>query len=131
MALPSWLHWLERALPRNCHGRTCRVQPPAVRQSHQRLSLEPLEDRTLPSTFYAATVSDLIADINAANTNGKSNTIILTAPTSSPYVLSAASKPAIILLCRWVLSQFISLDSIETLYSGSSIVLSCPLASVP
>jgi hypothetical protein len=52
------------------------------------LSLEQLEDRTLPSTFYAATASDLIADINAANKAGGANTIVLTAPTNSPYVLS-------------------------------------------
>jgi hypothetical protein len=36
-----------------------------------------LEDRTLPSSFTAATVSDLIADINAANAAGGSNTITL------------------------------------------------------
>jgi hypothetical protein len=53
-----------------------------------RLTLERLEDRTLPSSFTAATVSDLIADINAANAAGGSNTITLTAPTTSPYVLT-------------------------------------------
>jgi hypothetical protein len=42
-----------------------------------RLTLENLEDRTVPSTFNAATVSDLIADIKAANQAGGSNTIIL------------------------------------------------------
>src|SRR6516164_3599028 len=42
-----------------------------------RLILEQLEDRTLPSSFTAATVSDLIADINAANAAGGSNTITL------------------------------------------------------
>jgi hypothetical protein len=54
-----------------------------------RPQLEALEDRTLPSTFYAATASQLIADINAANKTGGANTIVLTAPTSSPYVLTA------------------------------------------
>ena len=44
------------------------------------------------STFYAATPSDLIADINAANTAGGANTIVLTAPTSSPYVLTATNN---------------------------------------
>jgi hypothetical protein len=44
------------------------------------------------STFYAATASDLIADINAANTAGGANTIVLTAPTSSPYVLTAVNN---------------------------------------
>jgi hypothetical protein len=51
--------------------------------------LEALEGRTLPSTFYAATASQLIADIKAANLQGRANTIVLTAPTTSPYVLTA------------------------------------------
>jgi hypothetical protein len=42
-----------------------------------RLSLECLEDRLTPSSFTAATVSDLIADIKAANLAGGSNTITL------------------------------------------------------
>jgi hypothetical protein len=42
-----------------------------------RLHLEQLEDRALPSSFSAATVSDLIADINAANAAGGTNTITL------------------------------------------------------
>jgi hypothetical protein len=46
----------------------------------------------MPSTFSAATVSDLIAEINAANKSGGSNTIVLTAPTSSPYVLTAVDN---------------------------------------
>jgi hypothetical protein len=54
--------------------------------------VEQLEDRMLPSTFYAATVSDLIADIRAANTSGGLNSIVLTAPTASPYVLTAADN---------------------------------------
>jgi hypothetical protein len=41
--------------------------------------LEQLEDRTLPSSFAAATVSDLVADINAANKSGGVNTIALAA----------------------------------------------------
>jgi hypothetical protein len=54
--------------------------------------LEHLEDRDLPSTYSAANVTQLIADINAANTAGGANTIILTAPASSPYVLTAANN---------------------------------------
>jgi hypothetical protein len=54
--------------------------------------LEQLEDRSLPSSFTAATVSDLIADINAANLAGGTNTITLTAPTTSPYVLTAVDN---------------------------------------
>jgi hypothetical protein len=57
-----------------------------------RLNLEPLEDRMLPSSYSAATVSDLIADINAANRAGGTNTITLTAPTTSPYVLTAVDN---------------------------------------
>jgi hypothetical protein len=38
-----------------------------------------LEGRTLPSSFTASTVSDLINDINAANAQGGSNTITLAA----------------------------------------------------
>jgi hypothetical protein len=54
--------------------------------------LEQLEDRTLPSNFLAATTADLIADINAANSAGGTNTITLTASTTSPYVLSAENN---------------------------------------
>jgi hypothetical protein len=52
------------------------------------MNLEKLEERTLPSSYTAASVSALIADINAANKAGGSNTITLTAPTTSPYVLT-------------------------------------------
>ena len=41
--------------------------------------LERLEDRTVPSSFTAASVSGLVADINAANATGGSNTITLVA----------------------------------------------------
>jgi hypothetical protein len=51
-----------------------------------------LEDRTVPSNFTAATVSDLIADINASNQQGGSNTITLVAPTTSPYTLTAVDN---------------------------------------
>jgi hypothetical protein len=52
--------------------------------------MEQLEDRTVPSSFTAASVSDLIADIKAANKQGGSNTIALSAPATSPYVLTGA-----------------------------------------
>src|SRR5579871_6620960 len=54
--------------------------------------LELLEDRTLPSSYTAATTSALIADISAANKAGGSNTITLKAPTTSPYVLMAVNN---------------------------------------
>jgi hypothetical protein len=67
-----------------------RFQPPHRRRP--RLSLEHLEDRALPSNYTAASVSDLIADINAANQAGGSNTITLTAATTAPYVLTAVDN---------------------------------------
>ena len=51
-----------------------------------------LEDRALPSSYTAGSVSALIADMTAANTAGGSNTISLTAPTTSPYVLTAVNN---------------------------------------
>jgi hypothetical protein len=78
--------WLRKWMTGRCHtpSRTapCRFRP----------QLEALEDRSLPSTYYAATASDLIADINAANKHGGANTIVLTAPTTSPYVLTAVNN---------------------------------------
>src|SRR5215510_12956694 len=87
----SFLSWLR--------NRTS-IQSPRRRTQHRdaaprfRPRLEALEDRALPSTYYAATASDLIADINAANTAGGANTIVLTAPATSPYVLTAANNTA-------------------------------------
>src|SRR6516162_8827784 len=54
--------------------------------------VEALECRTLLTAYAAATAAQLVADINAANTNGGTNTITLTAPTTSPYVLSAVNN---------------------------------------
>ncbi len=67
-------------------------RPQAPQRRISRLTLENLEDRTVPSTFNAATVSDLIADIKAANLAGGSNTIVLTAPSTSPYVLTQVNN---------------------------------------
>src|ERR1022692_4791369 len=76
-----WFHSLFASMKSGL-SRSRRPQP-ANRST--RLFVEHLEDRTVPSTFNAATVSDLIADINAANTAGGANTITLTAPTNAPY----------------------------------------------
>jgi hypothetical protein len=54
--------------------------------------VEALECRTLLTAYAAATAADLIADINAANKSGGTNTITLTAPTTFPYVLSAVNN---------------------------------------
>ena len=85
MSLFSWLR-----IPtskRASRGRTQQRPTPRFRPK-----LEALEDRTLLSNYTAATVSDLIADINAANKAGGTNTITLTAPTTSPYVLTAVDN---------------------------------------
>jgi hypothetical protein len=63
---------------------------PSRRPPNRRLCLEPLEDRNLPSSYTAATVSDLIADINAANAAGGSNTIMLAAGTT--FTLTAVDN---------------------------------------
>jgi hypothetical protein len=59
--------------------RRSRTTRPAPRRRRLRLGLEGLEERTVPSSFTAATFSDLIADINAANLAGGSNSITLVA----------------------------------------------------
>src|SRR5262245_2941922 len=85
----SWFPW--RCLGRrNARPRHLSCSRAGRRRSP--LILEPLEDRTALSNFNAATVSDLIADINAANAAGGTNTITLTAPTTSPYVLTAVDN---------------------------------------
>jgi len=55
---------------------------PAPRRREFRPRLEGLEGRTVLSSYTAATVSDLIADINASNNGGGSNTITLVAGNS-------------------------------------------------
>jgi parallel beta-helix repeat protein len=79
-----WQHWIGRSRT----GR--RPRPQAAPRRSVRLSLERLEDRHLPSSYTAATVSDLIADINAANLAGGSNTIALAAGTT--FSLTAADN---------------------------------------
>jgi hypothetical protein len=73
-----WLNALcQRSLGRPATGR--KPGPSAARRRGLRLTLEQLEDRTCPSNFTAGTVSDLVADINASNQQGGSNTITLVA----------------------------------------------------
>jgi hypothetical protein len=52
--------------------------------------LEILEDRVTPSTYNAASVSDLVGDINAANLKGGTNTITLAAQTT--FTLTAVDN---------------------------------------
>jgi hypothetical protein len=79
--LTSWL-----GLPATAPRQT----PPRRRPGRHRPRLEVLEDRTLPSSYTAGTVADLIADINAANTGGGSNTITLVAGTT--FTLTAVDN---------------------------------------
>jgi hypothetical protein len=86
---------LLKDLWQRCLGRLAtgpRPGPTALRRRGLRLTVEQLEERTCPSTFKAATVSDLIADIKAANLAGGQNTITLTAPTAAPYVLTVVDN---------------------------------------
>src|SRR5260370_37809275 len=63
-------------------GRPTTSQPARSRVARQRslrLTVEQLEDRLVPSNFTAASVADLIAEINAANVAGGAKTIQLAA----------------------------------------------------
>jgi hypothetical protein len=66
-----------------------RVRPAPTRR-RPRLTVEPLEDRAVPASFTAATVADLVADINGANQAGGPNTITLVAGTT--FTLTAGSN---------------------------------------
>jgi hypothetical protein len=72
------------------HGRKAERSDSRVSQFIPQV--EALEDRTLPSNFTAANVTDLIADIKAANAAGGSNTITLVAGTT--FTLTAVDNTA-------------------------------------
>jgi plastocyanin len=73
--------WLRQPTP---------ARPPSPRRRDRRLRLEQLEDRTVPSTFTAASVSELIEDINMANQNFEADTITLVAGTT--FTLTAVNN---------------------------------------
>jgi hypothetical protein len=75
-----WLNKLYQ--PGLGRARKSRTYTPASPQRSVRPRLEQLEDRALLSNFTASTVSDLIADIKAANRAGGTNTITLAANTT-------------------------------------------------
>ena len=82
--------WLRSLFaPGRSAGSPLRHLPPPQRR-RPRLSLEGLEERALPSSYAAAGVADLIADINAANAAGGSNTITLVAGTT--FTLTAVDN---------------------------------------
>lgn len=85
MSLFTW-----RNRTSNFSGRAPSPRRRAARRFHPRLEM--LEDRALLTAYTAATAADLIADINAANKHGGTNTITLSAPTTSPYVLTAVNN---------------------------------------
>jgi hypothetical protein len=88
MSLLSWL----RTWKRSDLSQRRRAHAVSRQRAGFQPQLEALEERTLLSTYYAATTSDLIADIKHANSTGGTNTIVLTAPTSSPYVLTTVNN---------------------------------------
>jgi len=77
--------WIRKLFARS--PRTARKEP-----GRSRPRLEALEDRTLPASFNALTVTDLIADIKQSNSTSGTNTINLTAPSSSPYTVTAVDN---------------------------------------
>ena len=72
-----WHHWFRDTLGQPQARRVSRPRPPG--RGRLRPRLEQCEDRTLLASYTAASVSDLINDINAANSGGGSNTITLAA----------------------------------------------------
>src|SRR5437016_1430451 len=69
MFLQQLWQWLDRPATGS------RTRPASRRNA--RLLVEPLEDRAVPASFTAATVADLIADINTANLTAEADTISL------------------------------------------------------
>src|SRR5262249_36812195 len=85
----SFFSWLRYRISTQARQRLAQRQATAPRF---RPRVEALEERTLLSNYSAASVSDLIADIKAANKAGGASTITLTAPVPSPYVLTAVNN---------------------------------------
>jgi hypothetical protein len=86
MRFSAWFKNCRRFAP------TFRRHSPRRRRPNYGPPIEALECRTLLTAYAAATAAQLVADIKAANTSGGTNTITLTAPATSPYVLSAVNN---------------------------------------
>jgi hypothetical protein len=89
MLLPSRLGLLRGVSRRTPPGRHPVLRRAASRRG-LRPTLERLEDLTLLTSYTAATVSDLIADIGASNQQGGTNTIALVAGNS--FLLTAVDN---------------------------------------
>lgn len=85
MLLSCWLKTWRRLAP------TFRRHSPRRGRPNYGPPLEALECRVLLTAYNAATAAQLVADINAANQSGGANTITLTAPVTSPYILTAGT----------------------------------------
>src|SRR5262249_22780330 len=70
------------------------VSRPIKAPARCRPAIEALEDRTLLNGYWAATVADLIKDINLANAAGGADTITLSAVPSAHYTLSSVDNLA-------------------------------------
>jgi predicted outer membrane repeat protein len=81
MSLRSWFANLQVARTFDRRQREWRRSPRRSRTAWSSFPAEVLEVRSLLSSYTAASVSALIADINAANANGGANTITLAANT--------------------------------------------------
>src|SRR6516165_9677338 len=86
MRFSSWLKNWRRLAP------SFRRHSPRRRRPDYGPPVEALECRALLTAYTAATAAQLIADINAANKSGGTNTITLTASTTSPYDLARVSN---------------------------------------
>ena len=82
MSFRTWLANLQAACTFDRLQRDWRRAPRRRRTSYSCLPAEVLEVRSLLSSYTAASVSALIADIKAANLHGGANTIVLRAPHS-------------------------------------------------
>src|SRR6516162_4225966 len=82
MSFRSWFANLHVARTFDWVKQEWRRSPRRRRASYSCAPAEVLEVRSLVSSYTAASVSALVADINAANANGGANTITLAAKTT-------------------------------------------------
>ena len=83
-----WHQWFRNDLGQSRPRRVSRPRPPG--RGRVRPRLEQCEERALLASYTAASVSDLINDINAANAAGGANTITLA--TQTTFTLTQANN---------------------------------------